>query len=130
MKNNTLENLKNRGFEIITLEEIKKNNLKTNYSDDDLIETMEECGAQICLYNPYIARNWFFQDEQSMINYFENGGQVDFDNAETFIESLDEFDIEWEKMFSKTRNKVLSGEEGLEELRKMRDFVNRWKTNA
>ena len=130
MKNNTLENLKNRGFEIITLEEIKKNNLKTNYSDDDLIETMEECGAQICLYNPYIARNWFFQDEQSMINYFENGGQVDFDNAETFIESLDEFDIEWEKMFPKTRNKVLSGEEGLEELRKMRDFVNRWKTNA
>lgn len=130
MKNDTLENLKNRGFEIITLEEIKKNNLKTNYSDDDLIETMEECGAQICLYNPYIARNWFFQDEQSMINYFENGGQVDFDNAETFIESLDEFDIEWEKMFSKTRNKVLSGEEGLEELRKMRDFVNRWKTNA
>lgn len=130
MKNDTLENLKNRGFEIITLEEIKKNNLKTNYSDDDLIETMEECGAQICLYNPYIARNWFFQDEQSMINYFENGGRVDFDNAETFIESLDEFDIEWEKMFSKTRNKVLSGEEGLEELRKMRDFVNRWKTNA
>ena len=130
MKNDTLENLENRGFEIITLEEIKKNNLKTNYSDDDLIETMEECGAQICLYNPYMARNWFFQDEQSMINYFENGGQVDFDNAETFIESLDEFDIEWEKMFSKTRNKVLSGEEGLEELRKMRDFVNRWKTNA
>lgn len=126
MKNDTLENLKNRGFEIITLEEIKKNNPKTNYLDDDLIETMEECGAQICLYNPYMARNWFFQDEQSMINYFENGGQVDFDNAETFIESLDEFDIEWNKRFGDTIGKPMTYEEYHQFMEQVKDFAEEW----
>lgn len=130
MNTSIIKELKEEGFEIFSIEEIKNNNSSANYSDNDLIIAMEKYGAEICLYNPYMARHWFFKDEESLINYFENGGQVGFDNAETLIESVDEFDIEWEKMFSKTRNKVLSGEKGLEELRKMRDFVNRWKTNA
>lgn len=122
-----LENLKNEGFEIITIDKIKENNPKTNYSDDDLIQTMEEYGAQICLYNPYMALNWFFENEQSLINYFENGGQVDFDNAETFIESMDEFDIEWEKRFSNIENKPMTIEQSNKIMNEMKSFVKEWK---
>lgn len=128
MNTSIIKELKEEGFEIFSIEEIKNNNSSANYSDNDLIIAMEKYGAEICLYNPYMARHWFFENEESLINYFENGGQVGFDNAETLIESIDEFDIEWNRIFGDAVGKPMTIEQSNEVMKKMKEFVREWKT--
>lgn len=126
MNTSIIKELKEEGFEIFSIEEIKNNNSLANYSDNDLIMAMEKYGAEICLYNPYMARHWFFENEESLINYFENGGQVGFDNAETLIESIDEFDIEWEKRFGSITNKPMTLKEHNKFMDDVIAFIKEW----
>lgn len=126
MNTSIIKELKEEGFEIFSIEEIKNNNSSANYSDNNLIIAMEKYGAEICLYNPYMARHWFFENEESLINYFENGGQVGFDNAETLIESIDEFDIEWEKRFGSITNKPMTLKEHNKFMDDVIAFIKEW----
>ena len=126
MNTSIIKELKEEGFEIFSIEEIKNNNSLANYSDNDLIMAMEKYGAEICLYNPYMARHWFFENEESLINYFENGGQVGFDNAETLVESIDEFDIEWEKRFGSITNKPMTLKEHNKFMDDVIAFIKEW----
>ena len=92
----TIEDLKKNGFEVYSYGEIMEQNVP---EDEEILDEMDKVGADILLSNPSMARYWFFEDEDSMLKYFENGGKVGIDNYGQLIESLDEFDIEWDRRF-------------------------------
>lgn len=79
-----VDELKNNGFSILSIDDVRNQNV--DGVDDDLIKNMEFVGASVLLHNDIMARNWLFTDIDSMISYFENGGQVGYENAEQLVE--------------------------------------------
>lgn len=82
MTNKELElimDLVSNNFEIYTLKQEKE--LFANY-DEEIIKTMEELKCDIVLHNSTMARNWYFSDINALIEYFDKGGLVGYDDAE------------------------------------------------
>lgn len=121
----TIEDLKKNGFEVYSYEEIIEQNV---LADEEILDEMDRVGADILLSNPSMARYWFFEDEESMLKYFKNGGEVSIDNHGQLVESLDEFDIEWNRRFGNTVGKPMTIEQSNEVMKKMKEFVREWKT--
>lgn len=121
----TIEDLKKNGFEVYSYEEIMEQNVP---EDEEILDEMDMVGADILLSNPSMARYWFFEDKDSMLKYFENGGKVGFENHSKLVESLDEFDIEWNRRFGNTVGKPMTIEQSNEVMKKMKEFVREWKT--
>lgn len=121
----TIEDLKKNGFEIYSYEELIKQNTPTR--DEKILDEMDRIGADIILANPSIARYWFFEDEDSMLKYFENGGRVSVDNHGQLVESFDEFDIEWNKRFGSTVGNPMTIEQSNEVMNEMKNFAKEWK---
>ena len=85
MTNKELElimDLTSNNFEIYTLKQEKS--LFADY-DKEIIEDMERLNCDIILYNSLMARSWYFSNINALIDYFDNGGRVGFDNANTKI---------------------------------------------
>mgnify|MGYP007113987544 CR=1 FL=1 len=121
-----IEDLKKSGFEVYSYEELMKQNAPTR--DEEILDEMGRIGADIILTNPSTARFWFFEDEESMLKYFENGGKVGVDNYGQLIESLDEFDIEWNKRFGSTVGKPMTIEQSNAVMNEMKKFAKEWKS--
>lgn len=121
----TIEDLKKNGFEVYSYEEITEQNV---LADEEILDEMDMVGANILLSNPHMARHWFFEDENSMLKYFENGGRVSVDNHGQLVESLDEFDIEWNKKFSSTVGNPMTIEQSNEVMNEMKNFAKEWKS--
>lgn len=121
----TIEGLKKNGLEVYSYEEIREQNV---LEDEEILNEMNRVGADILLSNPHTARYWFFEDEDSMFKYFENGGKVGSENHGQLVESLDEFDIEWNRRFGNTVGKPMTIEQSNEVMKKMKEFVREWKT--
>ena len=81
-KNELLKELKENGFEIYTLEEEKRDFAQY---DKELIDDMESLHCDILLHNSYMARNWYFTSLNALINFFQNGGKVGYDDCNTKI---------------------------------------------
>lgn len=120
----TIEDLKKNGFEVYSYEEIMEQNVPEN---EEILDEMDKVGADILLSNPSMARYWFFKDNDSILKYFGNGGKVGFENHSQLIESLDEFDVEWNKRFGNTVGKPMTIEQSNEVMKKMKEFVREWK---
>ena len=61
-----------------------------------------------------------------MLRYFENGGKVGVDNYGQLIESLDEFDIEWNKRFGDTVGKPMTAQEHHKFMKEVKAFAEEW----
>ena len=87
----TIEDLKKNGFEAYSYDEIVERNAP---GDAEILDKMDDAGADIILLNFSKAspQYWFFEDADSMLRYFGNGGKVGVDNYGQLIESLDEFE--------------------------------------
>ena len=120
----TIEDLKKNGFEVYSYGEIMEQNVP---EDEEILDEMDKVGADILLSNPSMARYWFFEDEDSMLKYFENGGKVGIDNYGQLIESLDEFDIEWDRRFGSTVGNPMTIEQSNEVMNEMKNFAKEWK---
>ena len=96
----TIEDLKKNGFEIYSYEEMREQNVP---EDEEILDGMNRVGADVLLSNPHLDCYWFFKDTDSMLKYFENGEKVAIENHSHLVESLDEFDIEWNKRFGYRR---------------------------
>lgn len=118
----TIKDLKKNGFEVYSYEELNVT------EDGEILDEMDRVGADILLSNPSKARYWFFEDEESMLKYFENGGKVDYNNHSQLVESLDEFDIEWNKRFGDTVGKPMTIEQSNKIMKEMKNFVKEWKS--
>ena len=94
--------------------------------DEEILEDMDRVGADVLLSNPHMARYWFFEDEDSMLKYFENGGKVGFENHSLLVESLDEFDIEWNKRFGDSVRKPMTAEEHHKFMKEVKAFAEEW----
>ena len=73
-----LKDLQQNGFEIYTLEEEEKD---FGNSDSDLIDEMKSLNCSILLHNGYMARNWYFTTLDALVEFFQNGGKVGYDDA-------------------------------------------------
>ena len=69
-------------FEIYTLKQEKE--LFASY-DQEIIEAMESLKCDIILHNTNMARNWYFSNINALINFFDKGGTVGYDDADTKI---------------------------------------------
>lgn len=65
--------------------------------------------------------------ENDIIKNLENEGQLNDINVETLIESMDDFDIEWEKRFGNTVNKPMTLEDHNKLMNEMKQFTKEWK---
>lgn len=119
----SINSLKKNGFEIYSYEELLKQNV---LEDKDILDEMDRVGANILLSNPSMARYWFFEDEESMIKYFENGEKVGVENHSQLVESLDEFDVEWNKRFGNTVGKPMTAEEYHKFMQEVKEFAEEW----
>ena len=119
----TIEDLKKNGVEVYSYEEIREQNVP---EDEEILDEMDRIGADSLLSNPHMARYWYFEDEDSMLKYFENDGKVGVDNYGQLIESLDEFDIEWNKRFGSTAGKPMTKEEHHEFMEQVKAFAEEW----
>lgn len=72
-KTDIIKNLEDSGFEIYHRDELEPE------LDEEIIDYMAEEGLDILLSHPSMARFWYFRDLDSMVKYFENGGQVSVD---------------------------------------------------
>ena len=77
-KKELLKDLLKYGFEIITIENEKRN---FKEQDNELIEDMEKLNCNILLHHNSMARNWYFTNSDTLYNYFNNGGIVSYENA-------------------------------------------------
>lgn len=68
-----IKNLEDSGFEIYHRDDLEPE------LDEEIIDYMAEEGLDILLSHPSMARFWYFRDLDSMVKYFENGGQVSVD---------------------------------------------------
>lgn len=124
----TIEDLKKNGFEVYSYDEIVARNVP---GDVEILDKMDDAGADIILLNLFSTvhpQYWFFEDEDSMIKYFENGGKVGVENHGQLVESLDEFDIEWNKRFGSTAGKPMTIEQSNEVMNEMKKFAKEWKS--
>lgn len=119
----TIEDLKKNGFEVYSYEEIMEQNV---LEDEEILDEMDRVGADILLSNPSMARYWFFEDEESMLMYFKNGGKVSVDNHGQLVESFDEFDMEWNKRFGSTIGKPMTAEEHHKFMQEVKAFAEEW----
>lgn len=119
----TIENLKKNGLEVYSYEDIM---IQNGPEDEEILNEMDRVGADILLSNPHTAHYWFFEDEDSMLKYFENGGKVGVENHNQLVESLDEFDIEWNKRFGNTVGKPMTKEEHHEFMEQVKAFAEEW----
>ena len=120
----TIEYLKKNGLEVYSYEEIREQNV---FEDEEILNEMDRVGADILLSSPHTPRYWFFEDEDSMLKYFKNGGKVEVENHSQLVESLDEFVVEWTKRFGDTVGKPMTIEQSNEVMKKMKEFVREWK---
>ena len=120
-----IENLKKNGLEVYSYEDIM---IQNGPDDEEILNEMDRVGADILLFSPHTAHYWFFEDEDSMLKYFENGEKVGVENHNQLVKSLDEFDIEWNKRFGNTVGKPMTIEQSNEVMKKMKEFVKEWKT--
>lgn len=123
----TVEDLVENRFEAYSYDEIAARNIP---GDAEILDKMDDVGADIILLNfsKVSPQYWFFEDIDSMLRYFENGGKVGVDNYGQLIESLDEFDIEWNKRFTKTVGKPMTIEQSNEVMNEMKRFAKEWKS--
>lgn len=119
----TIEDLKKNGFEVYSYEEIMEQNV---LADEEILDEMDKVGADILLSNTSMARYWFFEDEESMLKYFKNGGKVSIDNHGQLVESLDDFDIEWNKRFGSTVGNPMTAEEHHKFMQEVKAFAEEW----
>lgn len=85
MTNKELElimDLTTNNFEICTLKQEKS--LFADY-DKEIIEDMEKLNCDIILHNRSMARSWYFSNINALIDYFDNGGRVGYDDANSKI---------------------------------------------
>lgn len=85
MTNKELElimDLTTNNFEIYTL---KQEKILFENSDREIIEDMEKLNCDIILHNSLMARNWYFSNINALIDYFDKGGRVGYDDANTKI---------------------------------------------
>lgn len=119
----TIENLKKNGLEVYSYEDIM---IQNGPDDEEILNEMDRVGADILLFNSHTAHYWFFEDEDSMLKYFENGAKVGVENHNQLVESLDEFDIEWNKRFGNTVGKPMTKEEHHEFMEQVKAFAEEW----
>lgn len=85
MTNKELElimDLTTNNFEIYTL---KQEKILFENSDREIIEDMERLNCDIILHNSSMARSWYFSNINALIDYFDKGGRVGYDDANTKI---------------------------------------------
>lgn len=121
----TVEDLVENGFEAYSYDEIVARNVS---GDAEILDKMDDVGADIILLNfsKVSSQYWFFEDVDSMLRYFESGGKVGVDNHGQLIESLDEFDIEWNKRFGSTAEKPMTAEEHHKFMQEVKAFAEEW----
>jgi len=81
MTNKELElimDLVSNNFEIYTLKQEKEQ--FASY-DEEIIKEMEELKCDIILHNSTMARNWYFSNINALIEYFDKGGLVGYEDA-------------------------------------------------
>lgn len=81
-RNELINNLIANNFEIYTIEQEKEYFLD---ADIEIIEAMERLNCGVLLHNSVMARNWYFSNMDALINHFNNGGLVGYDDANTRI---------------------------------------------
>ena len=74
--------LRKNGFVVHTLNELESSD---NEEDAEIVDYMEANDLDILLENEPMARFWYFKSEESMKDYFANGGQVDYDNHASIL---------------------------------------------
>ena len=121
----TIEDLKKNGFEAYSYDEIVERNVP---GDAEILDKMDDAGADIILLNfsKDSPQYWFFKDADSMLRYFGNGGKVSFDNHGQLVESLDEFDIEWNRRFGDPIGKPMTAEEHHKFMQEVKAFAEEW----
>ena len=68
-------------FEINTASSLANN----EQDNTEIITDMRELGAEILLSHKSMARNWYFKNAYTMINFFKQGNKLGISDANTLV---------------------------------------------